>query len=38
MNNLIIQDEKKFIEIEDFIKETIKLSSGKKKHYLIKIN
>ncbi len=36
INNLVIQDEKKFIEIGDFIKETMKLSFGKKKHYLVK--
>ena len=36
INNLVIQDEKKFIVIGDFIKETMKLSFGKKKHYLVK--
>ena len=36
INNLVVQDEKKFIEIGDFIKDTMKLSFGKKKHYLVK--
>jgi len=37
INNIMIDDEKKFIQLKDFKKKTLKLSYGKKKHYLIKI-
>ena len=38
INDLLINDEKKIINIEDFKGENyMKLSYGKKKHYIIKI-
>ena len=37
LNNIIIEDEKKIIQYKDFKKNILKLSYGKKKHYLIKI-
>ena len=37
MNNLIIDDPKKLIGLEDFKDKTLKISFGKKKHYLIKL-
>ena len=37
INDLIIEDEKKVIQSKDFKKNLLKLSYGKKKHYLIKI-
>tara|TARA_X000000950_G_scaffold257466_1_gene323948 strand:- start:1498 stop:2736 length:1239 start_codon:yes stop_codon:yes gene_type:complete len=38
LNNKLIDDEKKILQLKDFKKNTLKLSYGKKKHYLIKIN
>jgi tyrosyl-tRNA synthetase len=38
LNDKVIDDEKKILQIKDFEKNTLKLSYGKKKHYLIKIN
>ena len=37
INDFLIEDEKKIIEMKDFNKNFLKLSYGKKKHYLIKI-
>ena len=37
INNIIIEDEKKVLQIIDFNQKTLKISYGKKKHYLIKI-
>ena len=37
LDNKIIDDEKKILQSTDFKKNTLKLSYGKKKHYLIKI-
>ena len=37
INGVIIKDEKKILQIKDFEKDVLKLSYGKKKHYLIKI-
>jgi len=37
MNNEVIEDEKKMLQLKDFEKDTLKLSYGKKKHYIIKI-
>ncbi len=37
LNNIIIENEKKIIQYKDFKKNILKLSYGKKKHYLIKI-
>ena len=37
LDNIIIQDEKRIIQLKDFKKNILKLSYGKKKHYLIKI-
>ena len=37
INDVIIKDEKRILEIKDFTKNTLKLSYGKKKHYLVKI-
>ena len=37
INNLIVNKDKKFIEIDDFKRKILKISFGKKKHYLVKI-
>ena len=37
IDNIVIEDEKKILNKEDFSKNQLKLSFGKKKHYLIKI-
>ena len=37
INNLTVNDPKKLIGLEDFKDKTLKISFGKKKHYLIKI-
>ena len=37
LNNDILTDENKTISIEDFNKNVLKISFGKKKHYLIKV-
>ena len=37
MNDILSEDEKREIQLKDF-KDIIKLSYGKKKHYLIKID
>ena len=38
LNDKVIEDEKKILQLKDFEKNTLKLSYGKKKHYLIRIN
>jgi len=38
LNDKVVNDEKKTIQLKDFDKNTLKLSYGKKKHYIIKIN
>ncbi len=37
INDVVIQDEKKILKYEDFQNNILKLSYGKKKHYLVKI-
>ena len=37
LNNLILSDENKIIRLDDFENKVIKISFGKKKHYLLKI-
>ena len=37
INDKIVDNEKKIIQLEDFNKQTLKLSFGKKKHFLVKI-
>ena len=37
INNVLIEDEKKIIDLNNFKDKVLKLSYGKKKHYLIKI-
>ena len=37
IDNIIVENEKKKLELKDFKKNILKLSCGKKKHYLIKI-
>ena len=37
LNDKIIENEKKILQLKDFEKNTLKLSYGKKKHYIIKI-
>ena len=37
INNITVENEKKKLQLKDFEKNTLKLSCGKKKHYLIKI-
>ena len=38
LNDKVVNDEKKTIQLKDFDKNTLKLSYGKKRHYIIKIN
>ena len=38
LNDEVIDDEKKILQLKDFEKNSLKLSIGKKKHYLIKVN
>ena len=37
INGIIVDDDKKIIQLKDFKKNIMKLSFGKKKHYLVKI-
>ena len=37
INDVLVEDEKKTLQIKDFKKNILKLSYGKKKHYLVKI-
>ena len=37
LNDKVIENEKKILQLKDFEKNTLKLSYGKKKHYIIKI-
>ena len=37
INNIPIESEKKLLSVKDFENDNLKLSYGKKKHYLIKI-
>ena len=37
IDNIVIEDEKRIIQLRDFKKNFFKLSHGKKKHFLIKI-
>ena len=37
INDVIIDDDKKILQVKDFNKKILKLSYGKKKHYLVKI-
>ena len=37
LNNLLLSDENKIIRLDDFENKVIKISFGKKKHYLLKI-
>ena len=37
VNDIIVEDEKKIIKLKDFKNKVLKLSFGKKKHYLVKI-
>ena len=37
INDVVIEDEKKILQLKDFKNNILKLSYGKKKHYLIKI-
>jgi len=37
VNDIIVEDEKKIIQLKDFKDKVLKLSFGKKKHYLVKI-
>jgi len=38
LNDKVIDNEKKILQLKDFEKNILKLSIGKKKHYLIKVN
>ena len=38
INGILVDNDKKVIKSNDFEKKVMKLSFGKKKHYLIKIN
>ena len=37
INDIVVNDENKIIQLEDFKEKVLKISYGKKKHYLIKI-
>ena len=37
INNIIVEDENKILQSNDFENNILKISYGKKKHYLIKI-
>ena len=37
IDDIVVDDEKKMIQLKDFKKKILKLSYGKKKHYLVKI-
>tara|TARA_B100000575_G_C22923989_1_gene535839 strand:- start:117 stop:836 length:720 start_codon:yes stop_codon:yes gene_type:complete len=37
INNIVVKDEKKLLEINDFKQKILKISCGKKKHYIVKI-
>ena len=37
IDNIVIEDEKRIIKLKDFKNKVLKLSYGKKKHYLVKI-
>ena len=37
INDIIVDDEKKIIKLNEFKNNCLKLSYGKKKHYLVKI-
>ena len=37
LNNVLVIDDKKVIQNSDFEKDILKISFGKKKHYLVKI-
>ena len=37
IDDVVIEDEKKILQLKDFKNNILKLSYGKKKHYLIKI-
>ena len=37
VNDIIVEDERKIIQLKDFKNKVLKLSFGKKKHYLVKI-
>ena len=37
INNIVVVDENKMLQLNDFSKNVAKISYGKKKHYIIKI-
>ena len=37
LNNVLVIDDKKIIKNSDFEKDILKISFGKKKHYLVKV-
>ena len=37
INDIVIEDEKKMLQLKDFKENILKLSYGKKKHFLVKI-
>ena len=37
INNILIVDDKRIIEVHDFKEKTLKISFGKKKHFQLKI-
>ena len=37
INNILVEDEKKILRILDFNEKSLKMSFGKKKHYVVKI-
>ena len=38
MNDILVDDTNKILEYKDFINKVLKISYGKKKHYIVKIN
>ena len=37
INDIVVSDEKKILQVKDFDRKIMKLSYGKKKHFLVKI-
>ena len=37
INDILVEKDKNFLKLDDFKKNVLKISFGKKKHYLVKI-
>ena len=38
INDILVDDTNKFLKLADFTNKVLKISYGKKKHYIVKIN